>query len=318
MLKPSGKDYLWGGTRLRDDFHKLVDVEPIAETWECSTHPDGPCFVASGPQKGKMLATLIQEDPSLLGSSLSEMAALPVLIKFIDARENLSVQVHPDDAFAANHENGQLGKTEMWYVVDAEPGAELLFGLSRQLTVEQVRSSIADGTLERYLHRVPVRKNDVFYIPPGTIHAIGKGTLIAEIQQRSNLTYRLFDYNRVDSNGQLRALHIDKALQVSRLDGRQNPRQPMRVLRYRPGFASELLCQCSYFQVTRCLINTSTGVLLPALPTSFRALLCISGEGALASADDSLSFSKGDCVFIPATCDQLSITGSATFLLTRC
>lgn len=318
LLTPSGKDYVWGGTRLRDEFHKILDVEPLAETWECSTHPDGPCFVASGPFKGQTLTSLLHENPSLLGTSLSGVTDLPILIKFIDARENLSVQVHPDDEFALECENGQLGKTEMWYVVDAEPGAELLFGLSRRLTVEQLRNYISEGKLERYLHHVPVRKNDVFYIPSGTIHAIGKGALIAEIQQSSNLTYRLYDYNRVDKNGRLRELHVEKALQVSRLDVMQDPRQPMRVLRYSPGFASEQLCQCKYFQVSRCLLNSATGILLPALPVSFRALICISGDGALSSDDFSLSYKKGDCVFIPATCDNLYMTGTATFLLTRC
>jgi len=159
---------------------------------------------------------------------------LPILIKFIDARENLSVQVNPDDEFALECENGQLGKTEMSYVVEAEPGAELLFGLSSRLTINQLRNYIAEGSLKRYLHHVPVRKNVVFYIPSGTIHAIGKGTLIAEIQQSSSLRYRLYDYNRVDKNGRLRELRVEKVLQVSRLDGMQYPRQPLRVLRYSP------------------------------------------------------------------------------------
>ena len=317
LLKPSGKDHIWGGTRLRDEFHKDCGMTPLAETWECSTHPDGPCHVASGPAEGLSLADLLQRHSEYLGTSLQGRTDLPVLIKFIDAHDNLSVQVHPDDGFAQAEEWGQSGKTEMWYVVDAAPGAELVFGLSRRMSREALRRSVVSGMLERYLNRVPVHRNDVFYIPSGTIHAIGKGALIAEIQQSSNLTYRLYDYNRRGKDGQLRELHIDKALAVSRTDGLQEPRQPIRVLHYTPGFASEMLCQCPSFQVFRCLLKTD-GVPFPALPESFRSVLCVEGEGCLSGCGGSLRFTRGDSVFVPATCGPMTLAGDASFLLTRC
>ena len=320
LLRPSGKDYIWGGTRLKSEFRKdFLPQDPLAETWECSAHPDGPSFVASGPWSGRTLTELLAAHPDYLGSSpsLSAGQGLPVLVKLIDARENLSVQVHPDDAFAQREEGGQAGKTEMWYVVDAEPGARLVFGLNRKTSQREMRRSLAEGTVERYLRYVPVHRDDVFFIPAGTIHAIGQGALIAEIQQNSNLTYRLYDYGRLGKDGRPRALHVDKALAVADLTGSQNPRQPMRVLRYRPGFARESLSRCPYFQVDRCLLN-SDGIALEALPESFRILLCLSGEGQVHEGAESLPFAKGDTVFIPAIAPELVLSGQAEFLLVRC
>lgn len=310
-LSPSGKDYIWGGTRLKTEFHKDIELDPLAETWECSTHPDGPSRVMGGEFDGMTLAQAIEACPQMLGAGKAE---LPVLIKFIDARSDLSVQVHPDDAYAAEHEGGQKGKTEMWYVVDAEPGAELVFGLSREISSEELRSSIAKGTLEKYLRRVPVHRNDVFYIPSGTIHAIGRGALIAEIQQCSNLTYRLYDYGRLGKDGKPRQLHVEKAVEVSDLGGKADPRQPMRVLRYRPGVATETLCSCRYFMVERWIVKSEEGILLSPLPESFRNVLCIRGEGMVAD----IPVRKGDSVFIPAGDEGYKVSGDLEMLVTRC
>lgn len=319
LLRPSGKDYIWGGTRLKTEFGKdFLPEEPLAESWECSVHPDGPSFVASGLEEGRPLIELLADHPDYLGTSLSlrDCQGLPVLIKFIDACNDLSVQVHPDDEYAFCKENGQAGKTEMWYVVDAEPEAQLVFGLNRETSPEELRRSLEENTLERYLRYVPVHKDDVFFISAGTIHAIGRGAIIAEIQQSSNLTYRLYDYGRLGKDGKSRPLHIDKALAVSDLSGSQNPRQPMRVLRYRPGFASESLSRCPYFQVDRCLLNTDN-ITLESLPESFRVLLCISGSGILNEGGEQLPFSKGQTVFIPAVATDLTLSGDTTFLLVR-
>ena len=317
LLKPSGKDYIWGGTRLKRQFYKELPLQPLAETWECSVHPDGPSYVASGEQKGLPLTDVLAAHPEYLGTSPSvQGAGLHILVKLIDARENLSVQVHPDDAYAFKHEGGQEGKTEMWYVVDAEPGAKLVFGLDRMMTPEHFRACLERGTVESCLRWVPVRKNDVFFIPAGTIHAIGGGVLVAEIQQSSNLTYRLYDYGRVGKDGRPRPLHVDKALDVADLSGSQHPRQPMRVLRYRRGFAEESLCKCPYFQVERCLLN-GEGVVLPPQPESYRVLLCLEGAGCLYEGDNPLHFHKGDTLFIPATAEDLELSGGAEFLLVR-
>lgn len=319
-LIPATKDYIWGGNRLREEYGKSSDSDRIAETWECSTHPDGPSVVADGPDAGKTLTEVLREHREYLGTGYhgpetgSEMMdGIPILIKFIDAKSDLSVQVHPDDAYAAEKENGQRGKTEMWYVVDAEPGASLVFGLSREMTKEKLRCRIEEGKLERYLNRVPVHRNDVFYIPSGTIHAIGKGVVIAEIQENSNLTYRLYDYGRLGKDGLPRALHIDKAIDVSDLMPAQEPRQPMRILRYTPGCAREVLGTCQYFSVERWIVRTETGVDLPPLPESFRNILCLKGKGAIGG----LTIRKGDSIFVPATTEILSVTGEMEFLVTR-
>ena len=196
LLRPVGKDYLWGGERLKTAYHKQIDLTPLAETWECSTHPDGCSVVDSGAAAGKPLRTVLQEHPEYLGTYANPEGELPILIKLIDAKKDLSVQVHPDDAYAKQYENGQNGKTEMWYVLEAEPDASLVYGFRHTMTPERLRQSLAEGTLEADLQSVPVSKNDAFLIPAGTVHAIGAGILLAEIQQSSNLTYRLYDYNR--------------------------------------------------------------------------------------------------------------------------
>ena len=321
LLRPTGKDYLWGGSRLNDDFGKDINMSPLAETWECSTHKDGPSYAANGAFQGMTLSEILKEHPDFLGTHTSENGQLPILIKLIDAKKDLSVQVHPDDEYAREFENGQLGKTEMWYVLDAAPDAELVYGLRYDLTKKVLKKSIENGTIEKYLQKVKVKKDDVFYIETGTIHAIGKGILIAEIQENSNLTYRLYDYDRVDKNGNKRKLHIDKALKTANLKSSTEPKQPLRVLRYRQGCASELLCRCKYFEVYRVLVNTERCRRLvgyQADSVSFRVLLCINGCGTIHTEDgDSFAFFKGDCIFFPANSMKIRIHGKAQFLDVR-
>lgn len=316
LLRPSGKDYLWGGRRLNDEFEKGIELTPLAETWECSTHPDGPCYVAQGTEAGKTLAQVLRAHPEYLGLRHSGEDTLPILIKFIDAKQDLSVQVHPSDAYAQERENGQLGKTEMWYVLDAGKNAKLVYGLRQDMTRETLKKTITDGTIMKYLQKVPICKGDVFFIPAGTIHAIGAGTLVAEIQENSNLTYRLYDYDRVDKSGKKRQLHIDKALEVADLHGSAEPKQPMRVLKYRQGVASELLSRCKYFEVYRMLLNTERRqtVHYCADELAFRVLLCVNGCGSITYEGGSITFYKGDCIFVPANSQILALHGQAQFL----
>lgn len=321
FLTPAGKDYLWGGSRLNDEFSKDIPLSPLAETWECSTHPDGESRVASGAFAGETLRQVLRAHPDWLGERCANSGGeLPILIKFIDAKRDLSVQVHPDDDFAAAHEHGQKGKSEMWYVLDAERGARLVYGLRRSTEEAVLRQAITDGTLERYLRYVPVETDDVFFLEAGTIHAIGAGCLIAEIQQNSNLTYRLYDYDRVDKSGQKRPLHTEKALAAAHLSASAAPRQPLRVLKYHPGCATELLCRCRYFQVERLLLNTErirSRAPIAADELSFQVLLCVNGCGAASYGGQTRDFFKGDCIFLPAGC-ALTLHGRAQFLLVRC
>ncbi len=331
LLSPAGKDYLWGGERLKTDFHKNISKTPLAETWECSTHPDGPSHVASGKHIGQSLPHVLTAHPEYLGThptaimqglKVHSADMLPILVKFIDAKEKLSVQVHPNDSYAAAHEIGSLGKTEMWYVLDAEPGAHLIYGFNHNMDESLLRRSLEQNTLDKHLQKIPVQKDDVFYIEAGTVHAIGEGVLLAEIQENSNLTYRLHDYNRTDKNGNLRPLHIDKAVQVLNYKSSESPRQPMRVLRYHPGCASELLCRCKYFQVERLLLNTSSQSSLPDCTTtdlSFQVLLCTEGSGKLLMEDgEALSYKKGSCIFLPADSIGLQLAGQAQLLRISC
>lgn len=316
FLRPTGKDYLWGGSRLNDEFVKNIPMQPLAETWECSTHPDGLSYAVGGEFDALSLADILRAHPDYLGTHPDSGDGLPILIKFIDAKMDLSVQVHPTDDYAAAHENGQRGKTEMWYVLDAAKDAKLVYGLNREATAETLRKSIANGTVEKYLQIVPIAKNDVFFIDAGTIHAIGAGALVAEIQESSNLTYRLYDYDRVDKNGQKRPLHIDKALAAANLHSSAEPRQPMRVLRYQPGCARELLCRCRYFEVYRMLVNTERrqNVTFRADPMSFRVLLCVDGCGTVSWSGTIRSIYKGDCLFVPADSMEIRLHGQLQLL----
>ncbi len=321
LLKPIGKDYLWGGNRLNDDFGKGIDMHPLAETWECSTHPDGVSLVASGQFAGKGLAEVLKLRPDFLGRHSEHLGELPILIKLIDAKRDLSVQVHPDDSYAKKHENGELGKTEMWYILDADDGAKLVYGLHRETSRDELARAIENADVSKYLQKLEVKKDDVFYIEAGTIHAIGAGILIAEIQENSNLTYRLYDYDRVDKDGNKRELHIDKALSVANLGVAPEPRLRLRTLRYKRGCASEFLCRCKYFQVERMLLNTERcrePFSMQSSELSFEVLLCVEGSGTIAFANEEIEFHKGDTVFVPANSVPMKIQAVAQLLRVSC
>ena len=321
LLKPAAKDYLWGGSRLNDDFGKAIPLFPLAETWECSTHPDGQSVVA---ETGELLGMLLSRCPKYLGNHSLRLtggkAELPILIKLIDAKQDLSIQVHPDDDYALEHENSR-GKTEMWYILAAKRNAELIYGFREDLSREQLSRILDEERMESVLNHVPVRQNDVFFVEAGTVHAIGAGVLLAEIQESSNITYRIYDYDRTDRTGKKRALHVERALDVAKLTASVSPRQPMRVLKYRNGCAEELLGRCRYFQVERILLNTEIHRNLAGFQTdgnSFHALLCIDGCGVLFGEDVNIPFFKGDCVFVPAESIPLKLHGKAQLLNVSC
>lgn len=324
LLRPVGKDYLWGGSRLNDDFSKQIPMEPLAESWECSVHPDGASVVASGEYAGQLLCDVLKAHPEYLGThpQTTNGGELPILIKLIDAKKDLSIQVHPDDAYAKVYEKGALGKTEMWYVLDAARDTRLVYGFATDMNKEQVLESIQQGTIEKYVQKIPANKDDVFFIEPGTVHAIGAGALIAEIQENSNITYRLYDYHRVDKDGRARELHVEKALEVANLKSSASPRQPMRVLKYRKGYATELLGRCKYFQVERMLMNTERHRQMADLQTgsnSFVVLLCTEGCGTLfTEGNEFIHFFRGDCIFVPADCEPLKLHGKAQLLKVSC
>ncbi len=329
LLGPVGKDYLWGGSRLKEDFCKNIEMIPLAESWECSTHPDGTSIVGSGRWMNMKLSEVLSAHPEYMGehplSHNLPAGQIPILVKLIDAKEDLSVQVHPNDEYALKNEHGQLGKTEMWYIMDANKNARIVYGLKWDMSRKKVRESILSGDLDKYLRYVPAKKNDVFYIQAGMIHAIGAGTLVAEIQENSNLTYRLYDYDRVDKSGKKRGLHLKRALETAKLTVDAEPKQPLRVLKYKPGYATEFLCRCKYFQVERILLNTERQRHMVEYFTtsiSFHVLLCINGCGVLyfdgVIGQESIPFFKGDCIFVPADSGKMKIHGVAQILKIFC
>ncbi len=302
-LLPAFKNYIWGGTKLKTEYNKKSDLEIVAESWELSTHKDGQSIVASGEYTGKNLSELIEIcGNKIIGEKAAQFENFPILIKFIDAKDNLSVQVHPDDAYALKA-CGEYGKTEMWYILDCEPGASLFYGVNRNLTKEEFSRHIEDNTLTEVLNSVPVHKGDVFFIPAGTIHAIGKGIMICEIQQNSNTTYRIYDYNRRDENGNTRPLHIDQALEVSNLSP-----TPEYVLD-----DTDILASCQYFTVRK--ITLYGDKTLSINNDCFHSLVVTQGSGTLTLGENKLSFNKGDSIFVPAQDCQYTLSGNAEIIL---
>lgn len=313
-LIPSGKDYLWGGTRLKDEYGKKIDMTPLAESWECSVHPDGPSFVANGRYKGKTLKEVLDEHPEYIGRKSN--GEFPILAKLIDAKQDLSIQVHPDDEYALKYE-GQNGKTEMWYIIDADEGASLIYGFKHKVTKEILERAIEKGELDKQLQKVEVHKGDLFFVPAGTVHGIGKGILLAEIQESSNVTYRVYDYDRVDKNGKKRELHFNKAVQVMDMGVAPDIKQKRRLVKHYPGCSRELLCRCKYFETER--IQVTKGFSFSVMENSFQVLMCLDGYGQVeVDGDKPVRFSKGETVFLPAGIGRCLIIGDATLLKTRC
>lgn len=207
-------------------------MTPLDESLEWSVHPDGPCFVVNGRYKGKTLREVLDEHPEYIGRKAN--GEFPILAKFIDAKQDLSIQVHPDDEYARENEKDN-GKTEMWYIIDADEGASLIYGFKHNVTKEILERAIERGELDKHLQKVEVHKGDLFYVPAGTVHDIGKGILLAEIQESSNVTYRVYDYDRIDKNGKKRELHFDKAVQVMDMGVAPDIKQKRRLVKHYPG-----------------------------------------------------------------------------------
>ncbi len=314
LLKPAVKNYLWGGTRLKTEFGFTTAEDIAAEAWLLSCHKDGPSLVENGPFAGYTLPAVLENwGASALGEKAAAFPYFPLLIKLIDARDRLSIQVHPDDAYAMRVE-GEFGKTEMWYVVDCEPGAELIYGFSRGLTKEEFRRRIENNTLPEVCNRVPVKKGDVFFIEAGTLHAIGAGILIAEVQQNSNTTYRVSDYGRLGADGKPRPLHVDKAVEVTHTVPPSRPYgQIGESIAVHGGFYRPL-ASCDLF-TTQLLTVTET--MHVGCSDSFTSLLCLEGGCTLeAQGQQTLSLGKGASVFLPAGMTA-HLAGRASLLCSR-
>lgn len=304
-LRPAFKDYLWGGRKLVTDFNKKCDMDKVAESWELSAHKDGSSVICGGSFDGMTLREFTEKyAKDVMGTNALAFDFFPVLIKFIDAKDNLSVQVHPDDEYALSHE-GEYGKTEMWYILDCEEGAGLYYGFTHKIAKEEFLERIKNNTLLEVLKKVPVKKGDVFFIPSGTVHAIGAGIVICEIQQNSNTTYRVYDYARRDKNGNTRELHIDKAARVSNLE----PAPAQKT------FADpDTLAECKYFTVKKAEVTSASK--FHVTDKSFLSVIVTDGSGELELNGEKLSLLKGDSIFVPAQNADVNVTGKCSLILT--
>ena len=300
VLSPVFKDYLWGGIKLKTIYHKNCAFPKIAESWELACHREGVSRIENGLYAGMPLSEYLKKEGcGVLGDGKGE---LPLLIKIIDTADSLSIQVHPDDAYAAIHENGQEGKTELWYIMDCEPGAALFYGFQKEISQEEFKSRAENGTITEVLNQVCVKKGDTFLIEPGMVHAIGKDMTVAEIGTNSNITYRIYDFGRTDAQGKPRPLHIEQAADVLSF------RKPVVYRLDRP-------LDCGTFQMEKIEL-CEKGQVLCADESSFHNLLCVEGTGTLTCQSGVIEIPAGKDVFVPAGLGDYILSGQATLLKT--
>lgn len=308
-LVPAVKEILWGGNKLKTDYNKKADFGKLAESWELTVRPDGMNVIENGDYAGMTLGEYIDKATyKVIGEDYSG-DRFPLLIKFIDACDRLSIQVHPSDNYALKNEN-EFGKTEIWYIVEAEEGAKLVFGLSKDYTKEAFDKAITDNTVESLLNYVEVKKGDVYFIPAGLVHAIGAGILICEIQQNSNVTYRVYDYGRLGKDGKPRELHIEKAKDVivNYTEDEINALRFANAKEITPG----LIADCEKFKVNS---YTFKELELCADKTGFLCLTFLEGDGAVCFDGKEYPFSKGESYFIPAGMGAFTLRSSGAHVI---
>ena len=277
-LNPAVKDYIWGGNYFQK-FNKGLNLDRVSECWELSVRDNDSSIIASGKDKGKLLSEVINKED--IGPVMDRFPYFPLLIKLIDAKENLSIQVHPSDDYALKYENS-FGKSEMWHIISSDKGSGLYVGLNKDYSKEDIKKALEEGTILECLNFFKVKPGDTFVINPGTIHAIGKGVRLIEIQQNSNLTYRLYDYNRVDSNGNPRELHINKALGV------------INYKQYKPvSKDNEYLADNQYFSVKE--VSFEDSLTIKANENSFVSFTFLEGEGMV----NDIPYKQYDTFFLP-------------------
>lgn len=317
-LNPCFKNYIWGGDKLKKEYNKKTPYDVTAESWELSCHPNGLTRISGGEYDGKTLKEVLENEAASgrnpLGTKSGAFKQFPVLIKLIDANDRLSIQVHPDDDYALKNENGSFGKTEVWYVVDAKPDAELIYGFLKNVTKEEIKNAITKNELSPYLNSVKVKAGDVFFVRSGLLHAIGKGTLICEIQQNSDTTYRVYDWGRVGNDGKPRELHIEKALDVMCLSKEENTDFSAKPIHFGEDFTDYSVADCKYFKVIKREQKNKTEIKTDG--TSFLCLTFLNGDGKIISKNSEIDFSHGDSFFIPAYENAYTISGKSTFLIT--
>ncbi|MBM7622517.1 type I phosphomannose isomerase catalytic subunit [Sporohalobacter salinus] len=308
------KEKIWGGTALAEKFDRDIPSNSIGESWEIAARENGSSKISNGRFAGKELMEVIEkEGTKVLGTKAKDeyFQKFPLLIKLLDANDKLSVQVHPDDEYAFEHEDGELGKTEMWYVIDAQEDAKLIYGVNPEVTKEEFATAIKEGNLEEKLIKVNVEAGDVLYIPAGTIHAIEEGILLAEIQRNSDTTYRVYDWNRVGQDGEFRELHIESALDV--IDFEAKPQTKVTGLEIEEkGVTRNILVACPYFITETLDINKQYAD--QADGSRFYILMGLEGKARLTYQDGEIDLEAGETVLLPAVLGDYIIKGDCKLI----
>nr|WP_260697790.1 mannose-6-phosphate isomerase, class I [Enterococcus mundtii] len=305
FLKPVFQEKIWGGSRLRSVFGFDIPNDKIGEDWAISAHPHGVSVVENGPFKGWKLDDLWKEHKELFGHPSEPV--FPLLIKILDAEDDLSVQVHPDDAYGMAHE-GELGKTECWYIIDAEPGAEIIYGHHAK-TREELAEMIKDSRWDDLLKKVPVKKGDFFYVPSGTIHAIGKGIMILETQQSSDTTYRVYDYDRKDDQGNTRELHIQQSVDVTTVPAKA---PELQIKEIRQGNSSIVTyVETEFFNVYEWDIKGITSFKKQA---PYTLMTVIDGAGELVIDNQTYPLEKGTSAILPSDITEWKVQGELSII----
>lgn len=305
FMKPVFQEKIWGGSRLRTVFGYDIPNDKIGEDWAISAHPNGVSVVENGPYKGETLDQVWANHKELFGNPTEEV--FPLLIKILDAEDDLSVQVHPDDAYGLKHE-GELGKTECWYIIDAEPGAEIIYGHNAE-TKEELEAMIKEGRWDELLTHVPVKKGDFFFVPSGTIHAIGEGIMILETQQSSDTTYRVYDYDRKDDTGETRELHIQQSVDVTTVPSN---RPSNNIVEEKKGDSTIVTyVKTDFFNVYEWQVKGSLA-LEKAAPYTLATV--ITGEGQLIVDGEAYDLSMGSSFILPNQIESWEIKGDLTII----
>jgi mannose-6-phosphate isomerase len=309
FLQPGFKERIWGGTKLKEYFNYSIPSNETGECWGISAHENGPSVVKNGPLQGEKLNDVWAKHRELFANEKGEV--FPLLVKILDANDNLSVQVHPDDVYANKYESGELGKTECWYVIDCDNDSHLILGHHAR-SKEEFIAKIENGEWDQLLKKVAIKPGDFFYVPSGTIHAIGKGALILETQQSSDTTYRVYDYDRTDDQGNKRELHIQKSIDVSTIP---HVDQALgQTMTKEDGLTSKLLVSENYFTVYHFDL---TGSVKKKMDCNYLLVSVFKGEGSVTIEGKEYPFTKGDHFILPTTIDEYELNGDAELIVSH-
>lgn len=312
VFQPLIKQIRWGGRRLGTVLQKPIgDAADYAESWEVADQPDGRSIVASGTYAGRSLHELMKLHPAELMGRHASLTQFPLLIKFLDANDWLSLQVHPNDQQAVRYNPDENGKTEAWVILDAQPDSQICAGLKQGVTREQFAHHLADGTIEETLHLIPVKAGDCVFVPAQTVHALGPGILLAEVQQQSNLTFRLYDWGRVGSDGKPREVHVEQSLDCT--DFTRGPVNPVTPDQTQSGdHTVESLVECDYFCIHR---HTATNPFCISVDDRFRILMLLQGSATVKTRFGAAELKRGSTVLLPACSIDAEVTPTSSSLI---